>query len=289
MEATIQNNITTKYIIKSVLFCVVFTGLLIVFSFAKNFIPNNFERLAYGTIGTLAAFLATALFLKFDRKRFSDIGLTLQRKTITKFFTGVVLGIGIMALLATSVIYFTNGVIVANPKSNFLNFLLMTLPLIPLAFMEELGFRAYPLEILKDKVGIRLSIIITSILFALYHIANGWTIASSFYGPGVWGLVFGLAAIYSKGIAMPTGIHYAANLTTSAFGGANNTVSLWTIKQSNAPTEKYQGIDWATILPTLALLVFAIICTELYVRRKTTANSTLAKAGLMEDQSTVIR
>lgn len=289
MEATIESNFRTKYIIKSVLFCVVFTGLFVVFSFAKNFVPINFERLAHGTIGTLAAFLTTVLFLKFDRKRFSDIGLTFQQKTIAKFLTGVVVGIGIMGLLATSVIYFTNVGIVTNPRSNLFNFLLMTLPLIPLAFMEELGFRAYPLEILKDKVGIRLSVVITSILFALYHIANGWTIASSFYGPGVWGLVFGLAAIYSKGIAMSTGIHYAANLTTSAFGGANNTVSIWTVKQSDRTTAKYEGTDWTTILPALALLVFAIICIELYMRRKTTANTALAKAGLTEDQPTIVR
>lgn len=228
METTIENKMATHYVIKAVLFCVVFTGLLVVFSFAKNFIPGNFERIAHGIIGTLAAFSATVLFLKFDRKHFSDIGLTLQRKTMTNFFTGVVFGIGIMGLSASSVVYFTDVVIVTNQKSNFFNFLLMTLPLIPLAFMEELGFRAYPLEILKDKVGMRLAILITSILFALYHIVNGWTIASSFYGPGIWGLVFGLAAIYSKGIAMPTGIHYPANLTTSAFGGIDDTTSIWT-------------------------------------------------------------
>lgn len=282
MEATIQNNIRAKYISKSVLFCVVFTGLLIIFSFAKGFIPNDFERLAHGIIGTLAAFLTTVLFLKFDRKRFSDIGLTFERKTLVNFFAGVLAGVLIMGLLATSVMYFTRLEIDVNPRSNFLRFLLMTLPLIPLAFMEELGFRAYPLQILKGKIGIRLSLIITSVLFALYHIANGWTIASSFYGPAVWGLVFGLSAIYSKGIAMPTGIHYAANLTTSAFGGLDNTVSIWTIKQTNASTTKYGGTDWLTILPAFALLVFAIICTELYMRRKTIPNSALAKAGQKE-------
>lgn len=272
MEATIQNNIRAKYIFKSILFCVVFTGLFVVFSFAKNFIPNNFERLAHGIIGTLAAFLTTILFLKFDGKKYSDIGLTFERKTIVKFFTGVTAGVVLMGLLATSVMRFANVAIEVNQKSNFFNFVLITLPLLPLAFMEELGFRAYPLEILKDKVGIRLSIIITSILFALYHIANGWTIAGSFYGPGVWGLVFALAAIYSKGIAMPTGIHYAANLTTSAFGAANNTVSIWTIKQTNIPATKYGGTDWVAILPAFALLVFAVICIELYMRRKTTTN-----------------
>ena len=268
MKVTIQNNLRTKSIIKSVLFCVVFTGLFIVFSFAKNFIPNNFERLAHGIIGTLAAFLTTILFLKFDEKKFSDIGLIFERKTILKFFIGVTAGVVIMGLLAMSVMYFTNVVIEVNPKSNFFNFILMSLPLLPLAFMEELGFRVYPLEILKDKIGIRLSIIFTSILFALYHIANGWTISSSFYGPAVWGLVFGLAAIYSNGIAMPTGIHYAANLTTSAFGAANNTVSIWTIKQSSTQISKYQQADWARILPALALLVFAVICMELYIRKK---------------------
>jgi membrane protease YdiL (CAAX protease family) len=277
METTIESNFRMKYIIKSVLFCIVFTALLVVFSFAKGFIPNNFERLAHGTIGTFAAFLATVLFLKFDRKRFSDIGLTFQRQTITKFFTGVVVGIGIMGFLATGDIYFTGVVIVANQKSNVLNFLLMTLPLIPLAFMEELGFRAYPLEILKDKVGIRLAILITSILFALYHIVNGWTIASSFYGPGTWGLIFGLAAVYSRGIAMPTGIHYAANLTTSALGGIDDTISIWTVRESDSTTTKYGGVDWTTLLPALALLVSAIICIELYMRRKIAAKGALAK------------
>ena len=84
MQATIQSNFRTKYIIKSVLFCVVFTGLFVVFSFAKNFIPNNFERLAHGIICTLAAFLTTILFSKFDGKKFSDIRLTFERKTIAK-------------------------------------------------------------------------------------------------------------------------------------------------------------------------------------------------------------
>ena len=285
MEATIQSNFRAKSIIKAVLFCVVFIGLFVVVSFAKDFIPKDFERVAHGIMGTLVAFFTTMLFLKFDRKQFSDIGLTFERNTVVKFFGGVIVGVVIMGLLATSVMYFTNVGIKVNPRSNLLHFLLSTAPLLPLAFMEELGFRAYPLEILKDKVGIRLSIIITSVLFGLSHFAKGSSIAGSFYGPAVWGLIYGLAAIYSKGIALPTGIHYAANLTTSAFGSAGNTVSIWTIKQSNSPTEKYQGIDWATILPTLALLVFAIICIELYMRQKTTANSALAKAGLTKVQS----
>ena len=265
---TIRSKFSEKYIIKSFLFCLAFTTLLVFFSLAKGFIPNEFERLAHGIIGTLAAFLTTVLFLKFDRKQFADIGLMFQRNTIVKFFGGLIAGAVIMGLLATSVIYFTKMRFDVNPRSNVLQFLLFTTPLLPLAFMEELGFRAYPLEILKDKIGIRLSIFITSVLFAVYHIANGWTIASSFYGPAVWGLIFGLAAIYSRGISMPTGIHYAANLTTSAFGEPNNTVSIWTVNQPESAIANYGVIDWTKILPGLVLFVFAIICIEVYIRRK---------------------
>jgi uncharacterized protein len=118
-------------------------------------------------------------------------------------------------------------------------------------------------------VGIRLAIIITSILFALYHVVNGWTIANSFLGPAIWGLVFGLAAVYSKGIALPTGIHYAANLTTSAFGEPNNTTSLWIVRQSSSTSSNnQQGSDLGTILPNFLLLIFAVVLIELYMRGK---------------------
>ncbi|AKQ44874.1 hypothetical protein TH63_03345 [Rufibacter radiotolerans] len=261
-----------KYLIKSVLFCVAFTGIFVVFSFVKGFIPATYERVAHGVIGILAAFLTTVIFLKIDRKQFSTIGLTFDRKTIPNFFTGVVIGLALMGLLAAGVLFFSHVKLEANPKSDLLNFLLMTLPLLPLAFMEELGFRAYPLEILKDRIGTRWAILITSILFALYHIANGWSVASSFYGPAIWGLIFGLAAVYSKGISMPTGIHYAANLTTSAFGDATSTVSIWTVKQTQAATTNSPDLDWATILPAVALLVLALVGMELFLKRTTSAS-----------------
>ena len=269
MPAPIQFNTKTKLVFKAILFCVVFTILLITFSFAKNLLPNIGERLAHGIVGTIAGLLTTIIFLKFDKKSFSDIGLKFETKTIGNFLIGVIVGIILMGALVGGVLYFTDTEIGVNTNSTLLNFLLMTFPLIPLAFMEELGFRAYPLEILRDKVGIRQSILLLSILFGAYHIVNGWSVASSFYGPGVWGLVFGLAAYYSKGIAMPTGIHYAVNLTTSAFGETNNSVSLWIIKETNATNTKTGAVDWAVILPSIAVLVFAIICIELFVRRKT--------------------
>jgi uncharacterized protein len=269
METVPKPIFIAKKSIKAILFCIVFVMFFIILSFTKSFIPNQFERLAHGIIGTVAAFVTTLLFLKLDKKSCSDIGLKFERSTALRFFSGVGTGIIIMGLLAGGVIFFTGSEIGTNPQGDLWRFLLATAPLLPLAFMEELGFRAYPLEELKNNVGVRASIIITSLLFALYHIVNGWSVATSFYGPAIWGLIFALAAIYSKGIALPTGIHYAANLTTSAFGTVGNTVSLWIIKPAEAT---YGGINPAVILPALILLILAILLTELFIRRKSLPN-----------------
>ena len=273
-----QNRLSSKAkaIFKPTLFCLVFTAIFVVLSFFKNFLPSSAERLSHGIIGTLAAFVATWLFLTFDKKKFSAIELYFDRKTIIRFLVGVLVGVSIMGLLAAGVMYFTNVGIKLNQNSNIWYFLVGTTPLIPLAFMEELGFRAYPLQILKDKTSIRLSIVITSILFALYHIVNGWTIASSFLGPAVWGLIFGIAAIYSKGIAMPTGIHYAANLTTSAFGAKDNPTSIWTITPTDTVTTTFHGMDLTIILPSIAILVLGMLTMEVYLRRKSITNNSLA-------------
>ena len=91
---------------------------------------------------------------------------------------------------------------------------------------------------------------------------------AAFLGPAIFGLVFGLAAIISRGIAMATGIHYAVNLTTTAIGNSNNNVSIWLLKNPNS-TAPNQNIS---ILLSMAVLVFAIISMEYYIRRKTSAN-----------------
>ena len=173
-------------ILKAILFCFVFTGLFIVFTFFKSFIPEKFERVAHGIIGTTVALLTTFVFLKIDKKSFAAIGLIFDRNTLKKFFFGVLAGIALMGLLSVSVICFSDFKIEMNDNSSVLNFFLWTLPLIPLAFLEEVGFRAYPLIILKDRIGIRKTVIITSFLFAFYHITNGWSVQNAFLGAGVW-------------------------------------------------------------------------------------------------------
>ena len=264
-----STTLNVKIILKATLFCIAFTGLFVAFSFFKSAVPPQFERLAHGTIGTIAAFLTSYLFLKFDKKTFADIGLMVEKTTLKNFFIGLLMGIALMGTLSLGLIYFSNFSIETNKNSAFFNFFLCTLPFIPLAFMEEMGFRSYPLVLLKNTVGMRQAVIITAILFGFYHIVNGWTLQTAFLGAGVWGIIYGVAALYSDGIALPTGLHYAANLTTSAFGISDTSFNLWILKQKNGLSlENYESSQWAILIPQLIVLVLGVILMEWHVRKQ---------------------
>lgn len=257
------------YLIKAALFCIVFTGLFIILSFFKSAFPPNAERLVHGIIGTVAAFLVTWIFLRADKISFAAIGLRFEKSTVPKFFSGVVIGIILMGLLLGGVVLFSGFTIETNKNSSFFHFLLLTLPLIPLAFMEELAFRGYPLVVIKEQTGFRSAVLITALLFGLYHIANGWTIQNAFLGAGVWGIIYGMGAVYSKGISLSTGMHYAANLTTSAFGIADDSFNIWVLKQQNGMSlENYQSSGLATILPQLSLLLIGLLIMYWYMKKK---------------------
>ena len=258
---------------KAILFCVVFTGIFVILSFSKSFVADKFERIAHGVIGTCAAVFTTFIFVKFDNTNFADIGLKLEKQSLVRFFLGVLAGILLMGILSLSVITFSHFKIEPNSNSNFLNFLFYTLPLIPLAFMEEIAFRGYPLRKLKEQKGVRYAIIITSVLFGMYHIANGWTIQNSVLGAGVWGIIYGIAAVYSNGIAMPTGVHYAANLTTAAFGITPGPSNIWILKSKDGlGLDNYQSSEFMTMIPQISLFIFGVFLMEWLIKRNTKAN-----------------
>lgn len=223
--------------------------------------------MAHGVVGTIAALLTSFLFLKYDQRTFADIGLRFEKASFARFLSGFLIGILIMGLLSLAVVYASGFRMETNANSSMQNFLLGALPLIPLALMEEIAFRGYPLEIVKDKTGVRVSILVTSVLFAMYHIANGWAVQQAFLGAGAWGILYGAAAVYGRGIAMPTGMHFAANFTTAAFGINTDSFNIWVLKQENGVgLENYQSSQLATLIPQVSILVLGIVAMECVAR-----------------------
>ncbi|HEY8929569.1 MAG TPA: type II CAAX endopeptidase family protein [Mucilaginibacter sp.] len=261
-------NTKINSLLRSILFWAVFIGLLVGSGFLSAFSPGPFQRLTYGILGSLAAFLATLMFLKYEKSSFAAIGLVWEKRTLLRFALGISLGAGIFAVCLIILLWLTGLRLQAAAKAFDPVTWLGYLAVIPLALMEEIGFRAYPFLKLDRAFGIRLTQFIVAVSFALYHILNGWTIYAAFTGPFVWAFVFGLAAAWSKGIAMPTGIHVALNagqMITGMSGGNG----LWKLGYapgvSHPITERTATV---ALLLQLAVLVCALALTEYYIRKK---------------------
>lgn len=256
-------------IVKAGLFCIVFTGILMITSPLKYMLPLQYERYTYGVIGMAAAFLVTWVFLKVDKKIFADIGLQWEPATVKRFFTGFGIGLLISAAMMFSLCLFIGLKIELVKEYDIGSFFAWSMALLLLSYMEEVAFRAYPFFTLKNTAGVWPAQIIIAILFALYHVAGGQSVASSFMGPGIWAFIFGWAALRSGGIAMPTGIHFAANLFQAAIGQKKDFNAIWQIeytKEMTAAVQEKTAIAGSII--HLILLVVGVVLTQNVIKKK---------------------
>lgn len=253
-----------------ILYWTLFILLLVAAGMMVNtLIPPKWERYGYGITGTIAAMLATWIMLRYENKSYKDYGFTWRKDTIVKFMKGILIGSAIFLLIIIILLLFTDISIAQrnkpwDPFSAFWYF-----SIIPLALMEEIAFRSYSFIKLNKIFGLRITQLIVAIAFALYHIIQGWDFQVAFLGPAIWAFVFGLAAIWSKGIAMPTGIHVALNLIQQVLGmKGGDTGSIWELKhKTTASAESISQTDTIGIIIQLFVLVSAILFTEYYLRK----------------------
>lgn len=235
--------------------------------FALRSIPiqklAGFGVLAVASIGTLGALVLVRGFLKSESKTFSDINLVWESGSLRRFLLGTVIGAALAGLMLAVIVALSGLAIEPTPDRNYVNAIgFSTLVLFMLALMEEVVFRSYPLIRLLNAFGVRTSIYCTSFFFALYHGLD----PANLLGPGVWGILFGLAAIGSRGIVLPLGFHFGLNFMQSLFGMKTEfATSIWTIVPGTEPGV----VPSASIgmVLQLVLLVVGVVLVELYIRK----------------------
>lgn len=77
--------------------------------------------------------------------------------------------------------------------------------------VEELVFRGYSLERLVAALGHWKAQLVTALLFAVFHIANGWPWQVALLGTTVGSLLFGLVFVRWRSVPAAAGVHAAAN------------------------------------------------------------------------------
>ncbi len=220
-----------------------------------------------GIIVTGIALLITYFALKKDKKTFKDIGFCLERKTPARFTVGFFMGAFITVLMLTVVISFSNLVLVYNTNTNILSAIFRLLAFFPLAFMEEIIFRGYAFIKINKSMGLWPAQILLAILFAWYHDFTGLTFFGQLMGPGIWVLIYGVAAVWSKGLAFPTGLHMAINVVLALVGHKDDRHSVWNMEYTAeiTPVLRAQSENIGLIIQ-ICILIIGVVLTEYYRR-----------------------
>ncbi|RYY89228.1 MAG: CPBP family intramembrane metalloprotease [Chitinophagaceae bacterium] len=222
------------------------------------------DRMTYGLIGCIAAVLAIRLVYGAAAIR------TLQpnRSSGLKFLGGMLGGILLMAVILF-VICSASGLHLVGSPEKFSGWHLVGLTaFIPLALTEEIPFRGPPFTSLQARYGLQWAQLIGALAFALYHLLNGWGLAQSFLGPFVWAYVFGLAAVYGRGLALATGLHAGINIAQSVVGlGMGGGAAFWKLATADGNTAgaAEKGTP-AGLVVQLLLFVGALLLTEKWKR-----------------------
>lgn len=277
MRIPLTKNISPRAsaLIKSFGYWVLFVGLLFALgSLSNNFSPRAWKHLMYGLAGTTAAIVSTWIFLRTEKSSFKQLGLAWERNTLLKLISGVGIGILIFLLMLLMLLSFTQLELKQQTNTWHVWSLLGYVAILPLAFMEEIAFRSYPFLLLNKVFGLRITQWIVAIVFALYHIIQGWNPVVAFLGPATWAFVFGLAMVRSGGIALPTGIHIALNAMQQLVGmKTGDYPSIWTLQHQEGTTSAQQAAaDNIGLVIQLVVLVCALILTESHIRKSRRKN-----------------
>lgn len=253
---------------KPILFMLVFTGLLFLCGNARSLFPSAYSFLAYGILGSLAGLVTARIFQRNRKPSFASMGLGWEKKTFLRFVLGSLIGLVIFVLILFVLLQLSELTIQYHPQSSATDYLFLYLPILPLALMEEIGFRSYPQQKLYQAYGPWISQLVIAVAFGLYHILNGWSLLSSFAGPFVWAFVFGLAAIWSRGISVPTGIHFALNVLQSITGMKGTKGAVWILDYPPGTSPVLmERTDKIGLMIQVAVLVVAVMATYWYTRR----------------------
>ena len=195
-----------------------------------------------GLIAAPATFGLTLLFVKLHRKTLADFGFELSPGTGLRFLIG--LAFGTILIGVQTAIMLAGGVkwVSATPSPDTL---LPILGFLLLATREELAFRGYPLRLLTSRTNQWFALLVISCLFVVEHRLGGADWSDALFGSGLGALVFGMAALVTRGLALPIGLHAAWNIGDWMRGGKGDG-GMWRMVIDPGDVTHANQVEWAS-------------------------------------------
>lgn len=165
-----------------------------------------------GALASLLTFLLTLVFVRWDGLELRAVGAAWSRDTVWRVGCGFGIGLAIVAM--EDAVVFAGGHVhwVATRGNGLIGRLLLALATyFLLALREELAYHGYPLRRLDSAWGMWPALVSLAVMFGVEHHLGGWTWWSALTGPVAGAMLFGMAALATRGLAVPVGIHAAFN------------------------------------------------------------------------------
>jgi hypothetical protein len=119
-----------------------------------------------------------------------------------------------------------------------------------------LAFRGYPLRRLASTVGVWIAQFTVIVAFVLEHRLGGFSWTTALLGVSAGALLFGVAAIATRGLAVPIGLHAAFNFGQWVIGEKEK-VGLWRPVIEESFRERVDAIGMVSYLFVFGLVTLA--------------------------------
>ena len=255
-----QNRIGRKWpytLGRVLLFCLACAIALILSSVLTKGLPVTWQPILSVAAAGSTAFLLTLLFVRWEGISLLDVGVLPGRHTLLRLLSGLLIG-SVLAALQTFAVSMTGHLtLVLNPGIAYGGILINLLLYIAVACREEVAFRGYPLQSLNKIIGSWGAQLIVAVIFIAEHAAGGMIWWQAILGPGIGALLFGMAAIRTKGIALPIGLHIAWNFGQWALGFKDGAGIYQTVIEKGYETRVEQA-GWLSYMAVMALAIAAL-------------------------------
>jgi uncharacterized protein len=163
----------------------------------------------------VSVILFTWFILKLEKRKLDEIGWRpMNSRHWGQLIMGTVIGMAMLIAVAYTLKWQTDFRWESTPLP-MLTILTLFVTVLASAYVQELAFRGYPFQLLLTNYGVWPAQIIIAIFFGLMHLSHNMSfsdVASIMFTTGIGSMLFGLAYLKTKNLALPTGIHFGWNL-----------------------------------------------------------------------------
>jgi membrane protease YdiL (CAAX protease family) len=219
-------------------------------------LPGQWSQVALGVSTSLVTLALTVLFARWDQLDLKDVGAAITSRSWPRLAIGFLIGLGLVALQASLVGLAGHVRWVRSPAVEFSSSGVALATYLVLACREELAFRGYPLRRLDWFLGPYTAQLLVAFIFAAEHVAGGYSWKNALLGVATGSLLFGMAALATRGLAVPIGLHAAWNFGQWVLGG-KEVPGPWTAIIKPEIRAQVEQVGMISYLIVMVLAMFA--------------------------------